>query len=116
MTENRDESIRPAGKTPCRNRRAASAASSEGLADRRRARELEQRAAHRRGRLSPQMICDARDRYLETGELPADHPELAEIVVSLVEAVEAMWESVPGPPPEHEPVELLTESERDDAD
>jgi|GEM_PF-6499222 len=82
---------------------------------RRRVRSLEKRSHRIHGKMTPQMICDARNRYLETGELPEDHTELAEMVVRLVEVAQAMWESVPGPPWENELVELLNDSERDDA-
>ena len=80
------------------------------MRNRRRLRNLEKRTRILRARLTPQMICEARDHYFETGELPEDHPELAEMVVKLVEAVWAMKATVPGPPWEEELWEMLTDS------
>ncbi len=77
------------------------------MRNRRRLRSLEKRTRILRARLTPKMICDARDHYFETGELPKDHPELAEIVVKLVEAVWAMKSTVPGPPWEEELWEIV---------
>jgi hypothetical protein len=75
-----------------------------------RLRNLEKRTHTLRARLTPQMICEARDHYFRTGELPADHPELEEMVVKLVEAVWAMKATVPGPPREEEAWGLVTDS------
>ncbi len=67
------------------------------MRNRRRLRNIEKRTRTLRARLAPQMICEALGHYFLTGELPEDHPELAEVVLALVEVVWVAKAAVPGP-------------------